>query len=768
MRARYFFPLVLFLWVFGSLSMVSAQQTEEAHFRPDCLAAIDEAVHQAIEKKWIPGGVIWLENRGHIYHRAYGNRMVDPEIHPMTTDTIFDAASLTKVTATAPSILKLIENGSIKLDAPASRYLPLLKGQGKENVTVRQLLTHTSGLKPVISRKTQWQGVDAALKLAFKDTVLNPPGTAFRYSDINYILLGEMVRTVSGKVLDVFAHEHIYEPLGMTDTGFRPTKDRKNRIAPTTREADGLVHGVVHDPVARRMGGVAGHAGLFVTAEDLARYARMFLNNGAKTDGNRVFEKETLQMMIAVQSPESIKSKRGLGWDIDSGYSSLRGRYFGKGSFGHTGWTGTSIWIDRASETFLIFLSNRNHPSESGKTKALRIQLANLAAESLPDFPRGLNTPPTVLNGIDVLVRDGFSQLKSKTVGLITNHTGLSAEGKTTIDLLHDAESVKLDRLFSPEHGIRGNSESKVEDGRDAKTGLPVYSLYGKRKHPTLEQLKDLDVLVFDIQDIGCRFYTYVSTMGLCMEAATRAGVEFTVLDRINPIGGLAVEGPVLKTGQTFTGFHSIPLRHGMTVGELARMFKKERGLESLELNVVELENWSRSFYQDQCGTPWTPPSPNMRNLTEAVLYPGVGLLEFMNISVGRGTNTPFELVGAPYIDGERLSELANEIGLPGINFEPAYFTPTKSVFKDRKCRGVRIKLTDRHVCRAVDIGMVLATILHREWPEPLGYGKFSRLLMHPDTFRAVRTGMPLKDITDTWKDELRKFRKRRQEFLLY
>jgi uncharacterized protein YbbC (DUF1343 family) len=373
-----------------------------------------------------------------------------------------------------------------------------------------------------------------------------------------------------------------------------------------------------------------------------------------------------------------------------------------------------------------------------------------------------------VLNGIDVLKRDKFALLKGLRVGLITNHTGMDRERNATIDLLRAAPEVQLKVLFSPEHGIRGAlDDNKITDSVDQRSGLPVYSLYvGDRRKPLPEQLKGLDALVFDIQDIGCRFYTYISTMGNCMEAAAEAKLKFFVLDRVNPIGGVVLEGSLPDTTKTFTAFHSIPVRHGMTAGELARMFNSERGWQA-DLTVVQVENWQRSLWFDACGQPWINPSPNMRNLTEASLYPGIGILE-MAISVGRGTDTPFEVLGAPYVDDVRLAAELNAGGLPGIRFVPVRFTPDASVFKNKECGGVYLVLTERDHCPVVDAGLLIAVTLQKLYPKDFALDKVQTLLQDKAVIEGIRAGKTVSELKQPWAAEMEEFRKRREAFLLY
>lgn len=760
-----------------------------AAFRADKLAEMDSAITTAIGEDKCPGGVLWLEHGDERYTKAYGRRAVEPAVELMTEDTIFDAASLTKVVACTPAVMLLVERGQLGLEDAVAKHLPEFATQGKERITIRQLLTHTSGLRPDISLKPDWKGYEEAVRLSCVEKLAYTPGEKIVYSDTGPILLGEIVRRISGKPLDQFLQAEIYGPLGMKDTGFNPAKEKMSRVAPTEVEKGVPVRGVVHDPRARRMGGVAGHAGLFVTASDLARYARMMLNLG-ELDGVRVFKPETVKLMTSVQTPPDVTGRRGLGWDIDTGFSGPRGEVFPLGSYGHTGWTGTSIWIDPFSKSFVIFLSNRNHPTEKGSVVALRKKLGTLAAQAVTDFdfanvsgallprvssdrapaagaaPTSLDKKLPVLNGIDVLVKNNFAPLKGKRIGLVTNHTGQDRARRATIDLLKDAPGVTLVALFGPEHGIRGEVDEKFTDSKDAKTGLPIYSLYGERRKPTVQQLKGLDALVFDIQDVGCRFYTYTSTMGLCMEAAAEAGIEFILLDRANPIDGVTIDGPVLTEKTSFVGFHAKPLRYAMTMGELAKMYNEERKTNA-KLTVIELENWRREAYYDETGLPWTNPSPNMRNLKQAILYPGVGLVE-QALSVGRGTDTPFELVGAPYIDDVKLAEELNRAALPGVAFIPIRFTPTYSVHKGKECGGVYIMLNDRKACNVVDVGLLIMKTVYRLYPKDFPVDKPKNLLLHASTLADIKADKPLDDIRATWRMDLVDFQQRRERYLIY
>lgn len=756
---------------------LSASIVAQTTFDPAGLKELNDVIEQAVGKRNPAGAVLWLEHRGQFQTIVKGDRELVPLREPMLLDTIFDAASLTKVIATTPAIMILMDQGKLQLEAPVNRYLAEFEGEGRELICLRHLLTHTSGLKPGIPSLPSWVGYQEGIRRAVTSIPDAVPDSLFRYSDINFILLGEIVRRVSGKTLSEFTRQQVYLPLKMTSTRFTPAADWRSRIAPTERDELGaMLHGVVHDPTSRRMGGVTGHAGLFTTAADLAQYARMILGGG-QLDGKRILKAETIMQMSRVQTAATVLERRGLGWDIDSPYSRPRGTLFPTGSFGHTGFTGTSLWIDPASQSFVIFLSSRLHPDGGGSVRDLYELVGTAAAKCIPGFDfqkvtgalpkRAENEVPTVLNGIDVLQRDGFAALKGLRIGLITNHTGINAQRRSTIDLLHESKELQLRALFSPEHGIRGEQDQeKIDDSKDVKTGLPVFSLYGESRAPKPEQLADLDALVFDIQDIGCRFYTYISTLRLSLEAAAKAGKKIIVLDRVNPIGGMEVEGPAIVDKETFTATHPIPIRHGMTVGELAQMMNEERKIGA-DLQVIRMQGWRRELFFDQTGLPWLNPSPNMRSLEAALLYPGVGLMEF-SISVGRGTDTPFQIMGAPYIDDLRFGYELNKLGLSGLHFIPVRFKPTASVFKDQACGGVRLVITDRAALKSVASGVAIATVLQKLYPKSFTLDKVNTLLNHEKLLESVRNGKEWRAIKSVWQDETAAFQLRRSSYLLY
>ena len=757
--------------ILGLLALASSGFAQG--FTPGGVAAIKTALDQAIKAHQTPGVVVWMEHAGTAVHWAQGERTIVPAREAMSEDTIFDAASLTKVVATTPSVMLLIEQGKVELGAPVRRYLAEFTGAGRDAITVRDLLVHTSGLPPDLAPLPAWSGYDEGIRLACASVPNPPPGQVFRYSDINFILLGEIVHRVSGQTLDAYAAEHVFGPLKMKDTGFKPESALRPRIAPTERDESGrMLRGVVHDPTARRMGGVAGHAGLFLTARDLARYAHLLLHG--EVDGVRLFKPASLELMTHSQTPATLAERRGLGWDIDSKFSRPRGKLFPPGSYGHTGFTGTALWIDPVSRTFYVLLTTRLHPYGKGDVRDLYEETGTLVAQAAGiKKPRPILTPQQeaeisgVLNGIDVLKHQDFAPLQGLRLGLITNHTGIDNQRHATIDLLARASGVQLRALFSPEHGIRGKlDQDKIDDSKDKQSGLPVFSLYGARTAPSEAQMKNLDALVFDIQDMGCRFYTYIGTMKNCLEAAAKAHKKFIVLDRVNPIRGDRIEGPSEVAKHELVACHDIPLRHGMTAGELAGMFNAEAKLGA-ELVVIKVQGWRRDQWFDAAALPWINPSPNMRSLTAATLYPGVGLLEYA-VSVGRGTDAPFEVIGAPFIDDRQLAHEMNELGLSGIRFIPERFTPTASVFKGEECGGVRMIVTDRETLRPVQLGLALGHALHRLHPQDFSLEKFNRLLLDQPSIDSLKEGRSWQDIEKPWNDASAAFATRRQSFLLY
>jgi uncharacterized protein YbbC (DUF1343 family)/CubicO group peptidase (beta-lactamase class C family) len=828
-----FLPFYLYPLAFTHSQGLPIAKPETVGMSSAKLNQIDALVEKDIADKKLPGGVVIIGRKGKIvYRKAFGNRSLVPNVEKMTIDTIFDAASLTKPVATATSIMILIEQGKIRLNDTIGKFFPEIQVPEAKNITILQLLTHTSGYQPDFDLRKKWTGNDGMLEALKIEKPVNPPGTKFVYSDIGFIILGEIVKRVEGKDLNETIGKFFADgdKLHLKDTTFGKTNWRENgykpflpiiesyiaKIAPTEnikgqqsylgstfegKDGDQILRGQVHDPTAFRMGGVAGHAGLFTTADDLARYCQMILNGGT-LDGKRILSNATIAMMTKPYVVSETGNARGLGFDINTNFSQNRGELFPLGSFGHTGFTGTGIWIDPTSETFVVFMSNRVHPDGKGDVGPLRARISTIAASALLDVPIAkfreaeavynsqvapqidrfksqipsqnssvIRNPQSaiVLNGIDVLEKSNFKELNGLRIGLVTNHTGRNRAGLQTIDVLKNAPNVKLISLFSPEHGIRGQlDQEKIIDSIDEKTGLPVYSLYGETRRPKPEQLKDLDALVFDIQDIGTRFYTYISTLRNVMEEAAKLKLKVIVLDRTNPINGIDIEGAIADADKlSFIAAHTLPVRHGMTVGELAKMMNDE-GKIGADLQVVKMENWSRSMWFDQTNQIWTNPSPNMRSLTEATLYGGIGLLETTNLSVGRGTDTPFEVVGSPWIDGQKLAEHLNNRNIGGVRFIPIKFKPNASVFKDENCNGINIVIVDRATFKPIRTGLEIAVALRKLYPTDWQVDKYNRLLVNTEVFEKIKITESVENLEKSYQAKLDEFKKRRASFLLY
>ncbi len=776
---------------------------------PSRLGVLDAIVQDAIRDGQVPGAVLLVWHNGQVvYRKAFGDRSLEPRREPMTVDTIFDLASLTKVVATTTAVMQLLERGKVRLNDPVEKYIPEFAQNDKDDITVRELLTHHSGLPEDLDLTQPWEGRETAFRMAFAEKTIFPPGSKFLYSDINFITLGALVERVTGNTLDAYCAKNIFVPLQMTQTRYLPLAAWRPRIAPTQYdENDKMLRGVVHDPTARRMGGVAGHAGLFSTADDLSKFAQALLN------GSRILSPLTVEKMTTPQQPPTSQVLRGLGWDIDSPFSSNRGDLLPVGSFGHTGFTGTSLWIDPTTRTYIILLTNAVHPRGKGSAVALRSKIATAVAAALPlsaseqeemrwKSITGYNETQTVARrlagrngavrtGIDVLEAHNFEEIRGpkdndsggknpsdttpatkRKIGLLTNQTGVDSLGRRTIDVLAQAPGISLDAIFSPEHGVTGTLDTtNVGNSRDAATDIPVYSVYGATdaaRRPSLDVLKNLDAIVVDVQDAGVRFYTYESTLGYFLEAAAKAGIEIIVLDRPNPITGSFVQGPISDPGhESFVNYFPLPVRHGMTMGELAKMINAERGLNA-KLTVVPMEGWMRGDWYDSTSLAWVNPSPNLRSVTEATLYPGVALVEGTNVSVGRGTETPFELLGAPWIKGRELAQYLNARNISGVRFVPLRFTPTASNYENQKCEGVNIILLDRNALDSPELGMELASALHKLYPEQFHMEKMRDILVNQSVSDALSRGEDPRRIAEDWREPLEKFEQLRQKYLIY
>ena len=796
--------LSLNLLLFGLLFSAAAFSQTALDSR---LAVLDPIVKNAITQRQIPGAVLIVGHDGQVvYRKAFGSRALEPRREAMTLDTVFDCASLTKVVATTTAIMQLWELGKFRMNDPVAKYLPEFGQNGKQEITIRQLLVHYSGLPEDLELTKKWEGRDTAYRMAFEIAPERPPGAAFVYSDINFVVLGALVERLSGESLGEYSAKHILGPLGMKESRFLPSASWQPRVAPTEEDENHhLLRGVVHDPTARRMGGVAGHAGLFSTADDQALFAQALLDGG-----RGVLTPATIAKMTAPQQPVNGAVLRGFGWDIDSPFSTNRGELLPVGSYGHTGFTGTSLWIDPATKTYIVLLTNAVHmnivhpnmppPKEKGSAVALRTKVATAVAAALALDPSeaekmrvaaitGYNEMQsaarkltvrngTVKTGIDVLEETKFAALHParggapRSIGLLTNQTGVDSEGRRTIDVLRIVPGISLDAIFSPEHGVTGTLDTTdVKNDKDAATGVSVYSVYGAKdaaRRPPMEVLKRLDAIVIDVADVGARFYTYEATVGYFLEAAAKAGIDVVILDRPNPVTGSFVQGPVSDDGQEkFTNYFPEPVRHGMTLGELAKMVNAERHIGA-RLEVVAMQGWQRGDWFDSTGLGWVNTSPNLRSLNEATLYPGVAIIEGANVSVGRGTDTPFEVVGAPWIKSRELAAYLNARAIQSVRFVPTVFTPSSSNFAGEQCEGVNLIVLDRNTLDSPELGIELASALHKLYPNDFKLERIADLLVNQKVFDALGSGEDPRRIAEDWQERLEQFVALREKYLLY
>ncbi|MFI5306878.1 MAG: exo-beta-N-acetylmuramidase NamZ domain-containing protein [Polyangiales bacterium] len=769
-----------------------AADARVAPVAPLDIPEIDRLVREAIAARNLPGCVVAVGRRdGITFLRAYGERQLVPLRAAMTEDTIFDLASLSKPVATAASVLLLAERGKLRLEDQAYRFLPELDRKATRAITVRDLLLHTAGLPIEDPLRDFAAGPGPAVAAMLAHDPVTPRGR-FVYSDLGYLWLGELVGRVSGKPLDAFARDELFGPLGMHDTGYNPAASLLPRIAPTEVVDDRpeaaatplppswpagqppspwhpggpykLIHGVVHDPRAYRLGGVAGNAGLFSTALDLSRFARMLLGAGS-LEGVRVMSAGTVERFT--QPVNLGDSVRALGWDVRSRYSRSRGTLLSPRAFGHGGFTGTSLFVDPERDLFVVLLSNRVHPDGKGSVIALSGAIADAAVRAL-ERARGARSPAhPVETGIDVLRRTGFARLKGKRVGLLTHVAARGADGETTLSIFEHAPAVLLRAVFSPEHGLDAEHEGSVADAR-ASRSVPVYSLYGKTRRPSAEMLAGLDVVVIDLVDVGVRFFTYMSTLHAMLQAAAEAGVPVLVLDRPNPLGGEAVEGPMLDPSlRSFVNHYPLPIRHGLSAGELAWLINDQERIGA-QLEVIEASGWCREQLFDQTGLHWNKPSPNLPSFDAALLYPAVGLLEGTNLSVGRGTEHPFSQLGAPWIDAPALARRVSEAKLPGVTVEPTTFTPTRGPYAMQRCSGLRLQVQDPRAFRPVRTGLEIARALLELHRARFDTDKLIELLGDRPSLQGLLAAKDIATLERGWQSTLERFLALRRGYLRY
>jgi uncharacterized protein YbbC (DUF1343 family)/CubicO group peptidase (beta-lactamase class C family) len=719
-------------------------------------AALESALAEAVSSASAPGAVALIGGRsGTDFAEAFGWRQVAPEQKPATLDTLYDLASLTKVVATTTAVLLLWEDGVLDLDLPASDFVPF---PAFKRFTLRQLLTHTSGLvagKPYYKEATS---IDEMLALYAALPPEWPAGNRWRYSDAGFMILGRVVELAARDSLDAFCRKRIFKPLGMERTGFKPPAAWTADCAATENcpWRGKLLRGEVHDENAYAVGGVSGHAGLFSNAGDLGRFCRGLLSG-------RLLKPETIEEMTRLgQVP--FHPSQGLGWWLDSWTGDPRsGKSVGflpvRAAFGMSGWTGTSLWMDRSSGRYVVLLSNTCHPSRAARDNdSLRRTFHTAVARRYYPGRFAAHT------GLDRLVYEDFAALRGKRIGLLTHHAAVDQFGRHILDVLALAPDVFVQRLYSPEHGFQGTAEAGAKVASSRFGAVPVISLYGDRKAPSPEELESIDCFVVDLQDVGSRYYTYVATMKDCLAACARAGKPVLILDRPNPVGGEVLEGPIATVTDRAVCWGPVPVRHGMTLGELATFFAlTEFAGARPEIRVSAADGWPRAHHFRQCDLPWVAPSPNMPSPETALLYVGTCLFEGTNLNEGRGTDTPFAIIGAPWLDAKKIVKAIAPEDAPGCRLLPVEYTPraiagkaSNPVYRDQKCEGVRIEIRDPHAVRAFTLATALLTAIRREHGRQFEWkDSFDVLAGSDDLRRRIESGQSAAEIVAAYAPAL-------------
>ncbi len=674
----------------------------------NCRKALREALRDAVRDAKCPGAAAYVGKGGdELLHEAEGFRQLVPKRQRAQKDTIYDLASLTKVIATTTAILLLHEDGVVDLDAPVSTYLPI---PSFKRFTVRHCLTHTAGLHPGKPLYKECTSLNEMLQRYAELELSWPPGTRRRYSDVSFMILGKVVELASRDALDAFCAKRIFRPLKMDDTTFNPPKTWTDRCAATEKCAwrGKIIRGVVHDENAYAVGGVSGHAGLFSTTGDLSRFCRALL------DGKLLKAETVAEMRRLGQVP--VYPWQGLGWKLDPWSSSGEGFLPSRAAIGHTGWTGTSLWLDFDSNIFAILLANTCHPSRDNRdTSTLRHVFYQAVAKAL--YPDMAN----VHTGLDRLLYDDLGTIRGKRLAVLTNGAAVDQLGRPLLDVFALEPSAVVQRIYSPEHGFHGQAEA----GEKVASDNSVVSLYGDRRAPAREELAGLDYFVVDLPDVGSRYYTYMATMKDCLTACGEAGVPVLVLDRPNPIGGAILEGSVAERCESPVCCAPIPVRHGMTLGELAKFFAASMA-KAPKVTVNELDGWRRELLFPQCALPWVPPSPNMPDPETALLYAGTCLFEGTNLNEGRGTDTPFKIAGAPWLDAQTVIDALEKGDREGCTLEAVKYTPraipgkaAEPRYRDKTCVGIRMHVEDASSLRPFRLAIALLVAIrkhHREF----------------------------------------------------
>lgn len=710
--------------------------------------SLESILELAVESAKAPGAVLYVGDRDHTYvHQAAGDRQLLPSRIETHKDTHYDLASLTKVVATTTAILQLRDRGILSLSDSITDYIPI---RAFETITLLHLFTHTSGLVPVERYFESMHSMEEMLHHYGRDGIEREIDIEHAYSDVGFMLLGKVVELAGRMPLDRYCAENIFEPLGMHRTGYNPPEAWKKNCAATENDPwrRKVVLGEVHDENSWAIGGVSGHAGLFSTAEDLAIFCRALL-------GGDLLKSDTASEMIAFGT-KPLYPWQGLGWQVDPWATKKIGFLPSRRAFGHTGWTGTSLWLDPDKELFCILLSNTCHPDRKSRDNEMLRRVVHTAVA------KEFYTTTNAHSGLDRLIRENFGRINGKRIALLTNHAAVDQSGRHILDVLPDARELNLVQLYSPEHGIRGQAEAG-EKISGQESAIPVVSLYGNRAEPSREELSGIDLFVVDLQDIGARYYTYMATMRRCMETCARLKVPILVLDRPNPLGGITMEGPIAENTDSLVSCTAIPIRHGMTMGELATWFvQNELKDRNVKLTINYLDNWQPHRLFPECSLPWKAPSPNMSTPETALLYIGMCLIEGTNLNEGRGTETPFAILGAPWLDADAVVGDMGEDDLPGLSLSAVSYTPRsipgKSAnpkFRDVACRGIRVTVTDaKNVCA---FRMVIAVLQSTRMRHPDDFDFipfFDTLAGGPDLRTRIEAGESTESIIERYDEQ--------------
>jgi uncharacterized protein YbbC (DUF1343 family)/CubicO group peptidase (beta-lactamase class C family) len=748
----------------GEAARANAPRRASELVDPLAIPGIRFVVESAIRRGELPGGVVAVgDRRGLRYLEAFGVRTLG---EAMTPETRFDLASLTKP-FTAAAIMLLAERGVVDLGAPVSTYLRELQKPDKRSITIEQLLLHTSGL-PKVNPLAACEHGRAHVRAAIaRERLLSAPGARFEYSDLGFILLGEVVESVTSMSLDAFASSQLFSPLGMRDTAFRPAPGDALRCAPTELREDVLIRGVVDDPRAFRLGGVAGHAGVFSTAEDLARFAQMLLAGGALGEA-RVLSSATVGTFTTPRAAGG--AMRTPGFDAQSSYALGRGRGMSARAFGHGGYTGTSLWMDPSHDLFVILLTNRVHVGPKGNIHPLASAVADLALRaSQATKARSADEAPAKARakvGIDVMEEELFARLRGRKVAVLGHLPARDAKGVSTIDAIAHAREVTLRAIFSPEHGLSAQGEGQIKSG--TMFSVPVHSLFGKTRSPSPEMLAGVETVVIDLVDVGTRFYTYMATALAVSEVCGQLGIDVIVLDRPNPLGGARVEGPISEPAfASFVNYHPLPLRHGMTAAELLQFLISARGLD-VRLHVVTVEGFRAGDLFADTGLTWVPPSPNLPTPQKALLYPALGLVEGTNVSVGRGTPQAFSVLGAPFVKGQALADELGRAQLAGVGVSATRFRPQVGPYRGQQIEGVRFELSDPSTYSASRTGLAIVQALHKLYPSQWDRSRLAQMIASQATLDALERGAPLDAVVAEAAANLPKFLEQRAAALVY